>query len=342
MARIPFIAVRIVSETEDEIVDRLRAVAERRRRRAPEAEDDGPPHFRLVQQARAILARRRQRTGVTHLRREDATRLAVLKHDAELAELPDPHAADVIAAEIHADMPWMRPATELVWRALQRAALHGAPIRIPPMLLVGPTGIGKSVWARRLAGHLGLPAMAVEATSENAGFGITGLQTGWGSARIGRVLELILQHRIANPLVFVDEIEKAGRASSTSGATFDLTASLLPLMEPATARAWTCPYFRVGFDMSRISWTLAANSLRGLSEPFLSRLEVIHLPPLTRAELCNFARREARRRGLSEASADAIVAALEAVGPRSDALSLRTVLRMLDRAELMERRPILH
>lgn len=341
MARIPFLAVRIRFEYEDEIVARLRAVAERRRNRSPGGE--GEPSFRqLVEQARELLERRRQRSGIAHLRREDATRLAVLKHGAELIELPDPHAADVIAAEIHADMPWMAPATELVWRALQRAALHGAPIRIPPMLLVGPTGIGKSVWARRLAGHLGLPALTVEATAETAGFGITGLQSGWGSARSGRVLELILQHRIANPLVFMDEIEKAGRATATSGATFDLTAALLPLMEPATARAWTCPFFRVGFDMSWISWILAANSLRGLSDPFLSRVEVVHLPPPTLADLCAFARREAGRRGLSEASADAIVAALEAAGPRAGALSLRSVLRMLERAEVLERRPTLH
>ncbi|MGY6634676.1 MAG: AAA family ATPase [Alkalilacustris sp.] len=342
MARIPFIAVRIVSETEDEIITRLGAVAERRYRRDPEGEDDGPSHWQLMQQARAILARRRKRTGVTHLRREDANRLAVIRHGVELIELPDPHAADVIAAEIQADMPWMRPATELVWRALQRAALHGAPIRIPPMLLVGPAGIGKSVWARRLAGHLGLPAMAVEATSENAGFGVTGLQSGWGSARTGRALELILEHRIANPVVFIDEIEKAGRATSTSGAAFDLTAALLPLMEPATARAWTCPYFRMGFDMSWISWILAANSLRGLSKPFLSRLEVVPLPPLTRADLCGFARREANRRGLSEASIDAITATLDAVAPRAEALSLRTVLRMIGRAEVLESRPVPH
>ncbi|MBK5927898.1 AAA family ATPase, partial [Rhodobaculum claviforme] len=264
MARIPFIAVRLRLESEDDIIARLRAVAERRRRRTPEGEDDAPPYRDLVQQAREIFARRRKRSGISHLRKEDAARLAVLKHGVALVELPNPHAADTIAAAIQAEMPWMAPATTLVWHALQRAALERAPIRIPPLLLVGPPGIGKSFWARRLASHLRVPEMAVEATSENAGFGITGLQAGWGSARTGRALELILQHRVGNPVVFVDEIEKAGRATATSGAAFDLAAALLPLLEPETARAWTCPYFRVGFDMSRISWILAANSLRGL------------------------------------------------------------------------------
>lgn len=34
-------------------------------------------------------------------------------------------------------------------------------------------------------------------------------------------------------------------------------------------------------DMSRISWLLTANEIKELSQPFLSRLEVIHVPALT-------------------------------------------------------------
>ncbi|MGY6409439.1 MAG: AAA family ATPase [Alkalilacustris sp.] len=339
MARIPFISARIRLESEDDIVARLRAVAARRRSRGGE---DDPPYRQLVERARALVERRRQRAGIAHLRREDAARLASLKGGVALVALADLDAADAMAAAIHEDMPWMAPATELVWHALRRAAVDRAPIRIPPMLLVGPPGIGKSVWARRLAGHLGVPDMAVEATSESAGFGLTGLQAGWGSARTGRVLELILQHRIANPLVFVDEVEKAGSATSSSGRSFDLASALLPLLDRETARAWTCPYFRVGFDMSWISWVLAANSLRDLPAPLLSRCHVVPLRPLTTGDLRAFARRESGRRRLSEASTEAILATLTAVGPRSGAVSLRTVLRMLERAEVMERLPTVH
>lgn len=316
-------------------------MAERRRLRSPDGGND-PSYRELLQQARALRERRRQRAGTTHLRPEDARRLAPLKGGVELVELAGLDAADAIAAAVHAEMPWMAPATELVWHALRRAATERGPIRLPPLLLVGPPGIGKSHWARRIAGHLRVPEMGVEATSENAGFGLTGLQAGWGSARTGRVLELILQHRIANPLVFVDEIEKSGSAVSTSGRSFDLASALLPLLERETARAWTCPFFRVGFDMSWISWILAANSLRGLPEPLLSRCQVVRLPPLAAADLRAFAHREAARRGLSEASTEAILATLTAFAPRAGALSLRTVLRMLERAAVLEQQPRVH
>ena len=132
MARIPFIAVRLRLESEDDIIARLRAVADRRRLRSHDGGND-PSYRELVEQARTILERRRQRAGTAHLRREDATRLASLKGGVELVELAGLDAADAIAAAIHQDMPWMAPATELVWHALRRAALERAPIRFWPL-----------------------------------------------------------------------------------------------------------------------------------------------------------------------------------------------------------------
>jgi hypothetical protein len=37
-------------------------------------------------------------------------------------------------------------------------------------------------------------------------------------------------------------------------------------------------------DLSRINWLFTANHLEGLSQPFLSRLEVIHIPALTETQ----------------------------------------------------------
>ena len=78
MARIPFIAVRLRLESEDDLIERLRAVADRRRLRSPDGGND-PSYRELVQQARTILEHRRQRAGTAQLRQQDATRLAALK-----------------------------------------------------------------------------------------------------------------------------------------------------------------------------------------------------------------------------------------------------------------------
>lgn len=174
-----------------------------------------------------LLERRKAASRIGHLTREHRERLAVLRDGVRLAAIATEHQADELAAELHGEMPWMAPATEAVWHAMRRSVREGWPgLRLPPILLDGPPGIGKSHWARRLGQLLTVPTAVVEATSENASFGVVGSQRGWGSAHPGRLLETILQARVANPVLVVDEVEKAGKVSSIKGHTFGLAEAL--------------------------------------------------------------------------------------------------------------------
>lgn len=100
-----------------------------------------------------------------------------------------------------------------------RSSLRGGDpgLRQPPVLLDGPPGIGKSAWARHLGGLLGAVTTAIEATNENASFGLVGSQRSWGNAAPGRMINTILMHRVGNPVIIVDEVEKAGRAHFYEG-----------------------------------------------------------------------------------------------------------------------------
>lgn len=77
--------------------------------------------------------------------------------------------------------------------------------------------------------------------------------------------------------MIVDEVEKAGQACSTKGHAFGLAEALLPLLEPLTARRWSCPYYQVKFDMSWVIWVMTSNDCRLLPEPLLSRCPPIRL-----------------------------------------------------------------
>lgn len=298
---------------------------------------------RISRRADRVVACVNRKSPLSLLKPEDRRRLEVLRDGVELVGLPSEHRADEIGAELHARFPWLAPATEQVWHALTRTAQSGEPgVRLPPFLLYGSPGTGKSAWARTLADLIGVPRMVFDATCEGASFGLVGSQRGWGNAAPGRLLNFILAEKVANGLVVVDEVEKAGRVTSIKGQTFALTDALLPLLEPLSARSWTCPFFELGFDMSWVIWVLTCNDYRTLPDPLLSRCPPIRLAGPTCADLKTFARIEGARRGLSHVSIDAICEALDRAAARGHVPDLRALIRMLDRAERMERRPPLH
>lgn len=257
--------------------------------------------------------------------------------------LPSEHRADELAAALHAEFPWMGRATETVWHAMRRSVRRGdLGLRLPPVLLDGPPGIGKSHWARHLGKLIGVPSMIYDATNENASFGLVGAQKRWSNFAPRRLMSLILTERVANPVVVVDEVEKAGSPMSSGNQSFDLAAALLPLLEPLSAGHWTCPYHEAPFDMGWVIWVLTSNDWRRLPEPLLGRCPPIRLADLSPADLIAFARREGAMRGLSEPSVEAITMTITRSCSAGRRINLRIVLRLLDRAASLEATAVLN
>lgn len=298
---------------------------------------------RIAERASKLAKTRVRAAGVSHLKREEYDRLKPGLHGMSAVMPRGEDWVDEVAAALHEEMPWMAPATEYAWHEFRLAAKRGNPITIRPVILNGPPGIGKSVWARAVAEALHLPMAEIDASKGGAGMALVGLERGWGTAQAGRPIDLMLAKTVANPMIIVDEICKATSRTSTRGPTYSFADALLSLLEPATARAWDCPYFRVTFDLSHLSWILTANNVDLVSEPVRSRCAVIEIPDVTEAQLLSFATRRAAKLGLSDeardAVLDAIVLAPAATGRR---LCLRDVVRMLTRAEMLEGRAPLH
>jgi hypothetical protein len=296
---------------------------------------------RIDRRAACLSKARRAATGVAHLKKEDLEKLAVLRDGVRLGRIENEHRADELAASLHAEFPWLSAATEQVWHAMRRSVREGWPgFRLPPLLLDGPPGIGKSVWARELGRLIGVPSMVVEATNESASFGVVGSQRGWNNAAPGRVLQTIMQSRVGNPIVIIDEVEKAGSVHSSNGRSFDLTTSLLPLLESETAGNWSCPFFEVRFDMGWIGWVMTSNDYRQLPAPLLSRCPPLKLRPPFLDELIDFGLQQEVKRGISEPSSEAMVETLRRASLHTSQISLRTVIRMLDLAERLEAGPV--
>jgi ATP-dependent Lon protease len=249
--------------------------------------------------------------------------------------------ADALAAELHAMYPWMAEATETVWLNLRRTAFEGVPARINPILLDGPPGIGKSAWSRSLAAAMNAPSLSIDAVAASTGFAIAGTERGWSSAQPGRPVQAILQHHHAGPVIVVDEVCKAASSNSTGGTRHNIQDSLLGFLEPVSAAHWECPFYRVRFDMSAISWILTSNDFAKIPEPLLTRCAVIRCGHLSNGELLTAGKSMAEKADLSAPSYDAAVTAIErTITAIRRPMNLRDVQRIVKRGASLQSKPM--
>jgi hypothetical protein len=180
-------------------------------------------------------------------------------------------------AQLAEEAPAFEAPIREVRRALALAAHAGRPsIRMRPLLLVGPPGVGKTWFARRLANALGLPFSALNLGGATDNRCLQGTARGWSGATPAWPVGEMARLTCPNPVFFLDEVEKAGGARDSNGRAHD---SLLAMVEPESAGAWFDECLRTEADLRHCVWILAANETRGISAPLLSRLSVHRIEP---------------------------------------------------------------
>jgi ATP-dependent Lon protease, bacterial type len=184
---------------------------------------------------------------------------------------PSERTADEVHAALSAEFPWMREANEFAARAVAfsgRTASKG--FRLEPLLLHGLPGIGKNRWVRRLAEITGIPAHSSGLSGMNGTMSIVGSERGWASARPSLPAYAFLSTSVANPLIYVDEVDKATRGETVSDA-------FLPMIEKETARKYADIYLLGNMDLTAASFMFSANDLSLLSQEFLSRVKILNI-----------------------------------------------------------------
>lgn len=190
-----------------------------------------------------------------------------------LAETPDLHGA---ATALIAEMPW---ADDVITTILMDSV--GSPAsRVRNTLLVGKPGCGKTRLARRIGEVLGLqPTVIPAAGAADATFGGTSRQ--WSTARASTVLQAIRRTGIANPMIIVDELEKAG-TGTLNGNLLDV---LIPFLEAESSRRYHDPYLECAVNLSAVSYISTANSTFAVASPLLDRFRILEVPQPRRQDL---------------------------------------------------------
>jgi len=178
-------------------------------------------------------------------------------------------------AHLYSELPNFSEVLDDVRRQLALCQDSRDALEITPMLLLGPPGIGKTHFAREVAQLLGTGLGFISMSSLTAGWVLSGASSQWKGARPGKVFETLVEGQYANPVMVVDEIDKARGEHA-----YDPLGALYSLLEHDTASSFTDEFAEVAIDASQVIWVATANDGRCIPDPILNRMNVfeVHAP----------------------------------------------------------------
>lgn len=176
-------------------------------------------------------------------------------------------------ARLRSEMPHFAAPIEHVELALVTARHAKRAVRISPILLLGPAGVGKSHFAEGLAATLGLPVFRQQMDASSINSTLAGADAAWSNANAGAVFSALAESEQANPVFLLDELDKAcGRHH------YDPLAPLHGLLEPVSAKRFTDAFVQLPIDASHIIWVATANNPEALPVTLRSRFREFEIP----------------------------------------------------------------
>lgn len=164
--------------------------------------------------------------------------------------------------------PHFSAVLDLVREQLAFAELTGKPFLIPPILLGGDPGIGKTRFSQELAQALGTVIRRLPFDNGQSGASLLGSDKNWANTTYGTVFELVVLGEYANPVILLDEIDKASKRREG-----DALASLHSLLEPVSSERVRDISLDFEFNASQVIWIATANELDRIPHTLRSRFQ---------------------------------------------------------------------
>ncbi len=183
--------------------------------------------------------------------------------------------AEQIAAirQLREEAPHFDTMLKIVLAAAMLSHHLKRPLSVPPILLLGEAGLGKTWIAKRLAEVLGQAFHLFAMNAAPSMFTLAGLTTAWRGAGPGRISTALVDGPTASPVCVFDEIDKAVSLTPTD-RPYDLLHSIF---ERENSTRFVDDFYDCGFDCSHFISIATANDIDHLPASLLDRMLILRV-----------------------------------------------------------------